>query len=134
MKMDLAFVFKRCQTNCFSGLAISYGCHDAMQHKSENFTWVFQVLNLGCYNSTLLTGISSRDSKSRKEGEGYDGLQDLLASGGFLLEEVDQGIVEIFIGYTSRSPSTYTIGKEGNLTGRMDLGEYTTTEYLLIEY
>ena len=41
--------------------------------------------------------------------------------------------MKIFIGFTSSAPSTYTIGKERNLTERMDLGEVTTKEYLLVE-
>ena len=41
--------------------------------------------------------------------------------------------MKIFIGFTSGSLPTYTIGEEGNLTGRMDLGGDTTTEYLLVE-
>ena len=49
------------------------------------------------------------------------------------MKRLTEGIMKIFIGFTSRSLSTYPIGKEGNLTGRMELGEVTTTEYLLVE-
>ena len=88
---------------------------------------------MGCYNSTLLTGISSRDSKRRKEGKVTTVLHDLLASGGFLLEEVNQRHHEDL----HRLPFEVTINvhhrKEGNLSERMDLGEDTTAEYLLVE-
>ena len=42
---------------------------DAMMqlHKSGKFTVSFRFSNLGCYNSTPLTGISSRDSKVAEE-------------------------------------------------------------------
>ena len=104
-----------------------------MQHKSENFIQVFRFSTLGCYNSTILTGISSRDSEIRKEVKGYEVLHDLVTSGGLFLEEVDQRHhedlhrlhVEVTIKVHHRS--------EGNLTGEMDLGEVTTKEYLLVD-
>ncbi len=42
---------------------IMHGCHDAINTKVEKLHRFLGSQTLGCYNSTPLTGISSRDSK-----------------------------------------------------------------------
>ena len=110
-----------------------HGCHDAINTKAK-ILHRFLVSQL--WPVTILSSLQESRPEILRVGKREKGLQGYYTTFSLqvasLLKRLTEGIMELFIFFTPRSLSTYTIGKEGNLTGKMDLGEDTMTEYLLV--